>query len=199
MDDDAQRGELHFPAFDLFAQVFRRAPDHQAADEHCQNGVQDHIHQTDALAAEYYVQHHVQQRDHAAQRRQGVVHIVHRTGGKRGRDGGEHRRLRNAEADLLALHTAHGLVQADIRQRRVALALGPEAYAQADDEQDAHGGKNAASLAAVDGRGKAAARTQAACPLHAVRRFLPAGVHHFTEGDDACAGQEHHGIQLDQV
>ena len=111
-DDDAQRGELHFPAFDLFAQVFRRAPDHQAADEHCQNGVQDHIHQTDALAAEYYVQHHVQQRDHAAQRRQGVVHIVHRTGRKRGRDGGEHRRLRNTEADLLALHTAHGLVQA---------------------------------------------------------------------------------------
>ena len=93
----------------------------------------------------------------------------------------------------------NSIVSADIRQRRVALALGPEAYAQADDEQDAHGGKNAASLAAVDGRGKAAARTQAACPLHAVRRFLPAGVHHFTEGDDACAGQEHHGIQLDQV
>ncbi|CAN3986927.1 diaminopimelate epimerase, partial [Dysosmobacter welbionis] len=52
MDDDAQRGELHLPALDLLAQVFGRTANHQATDEHCQDGVHNHVHQADALAAE---------------------------------------------------------------------------------------------------------------------------------------------------
>ena len=40
MNDDAQGGQLHLTPLDLFAEIFRRASDHQAADEHSQNGVQ---------------------------------------------------------------------------------------------------------------------------------------------------------------
>ena len=39
VDDDAQGGELHLAPFDFFAQIFRRPPDHQPADEHGQDGV----------------------------------------------------------------------------------------------------------------------------------------------------------------
>ena len=109
MNDDAQGCELHLTALDLFAQVFRSTSDHQAADKHRQNGVHDHVHQADALAAEYYVKHHVQQRDHAAQGRQGIVHVVDSTGGKGGRGCGKHSGLSDAEPHLLALHAAHGL------------------------------------------------------------------------------------------
>ncbi|CAN4070710.1 2-aminoethylphosphonate--pyruvate transaminase, partial [Dysosmobacter welbionis] len=215
MDDDAQRGELHLPALDLLAQVFGRTANHQAADEHCQDGVHNHVHQADALAAEDHVQHHVQQGDHAAQRRQGIVHVVDGAGGERGRGGGEHGRLGDAEPDLLALHAAHGLIQADLCQSRVALELRPVAHAQADQEDDTHGQEDRAALPAVDGRRQAvvlqagallsSARRQLAGGFAAGQRLVAGGIlllaaaHHLAEGDDAGAGEEHHGVQLDHV
>ena len=69
VNDDAQCGELHLPSFNLFAQVFRGTPNHQATDKDCQDGVHNHIHKANAFAAKDHVQHHVEQRHHAAQRR----------------------------------------------------------------------------------------------------------------------------------
>ena len=112
-----------------------------------ENGVHDHVHQAHALAAEHHIEHHVQQGNHAAQGSQSIVHVVDRAGSKRGGSGGEHGGLGNAEADFLALHAAHGLVQPQLGQGRVALALRPVADAQADEEDDAHGEEDGAALA----------------------------------------------------
>ena len=129
MDDNAQCGEFHLPALDLLTQVFGRAANHQPTDEHRQDGVHNHIHQSNTLAAKDHVEHHVQQGDHAAQGGQGIVHVVDGACGKRGGSCGEHGGLRDAEAHFLALHAAHGLAQANLGQRRVALKLGPIADA----------------------------------------------------------------------
>ena len=90
MDNDTQRRQFHLTAFNFFAQIFRCATNHQAADEHRQNRIHDHVHQTDTLAAEYDVEHHVQQRHHTTQRRQCVVHIINGTRCKRSGRRGKH-------------------------------------------------------------------------------------------------------------
>ena len=123
-------------------------------------------------------------RDHAAQRRQGIVHVVDGAGGERGRGGGEHGRLGDAEPDLLALHAAHGLVQADLCQSRVALELRPVAHAQADQEDDTHGQEDRAALPAVDGRRQAVV-LQAGALLSSARRQLAGG---FAAGQRLVAG-----------
>ena len=143
------------------------------------------------------------------------MHVVDGAGGERGRGGGEHGRLGDAEPDLLALHAAHGLIQADLCQSRVALELRPVAHAQADQEDDTHGQEDRAALPAVDGRRQAvvlqagallsSARRQLAGGFAAGQRLVAGGIlllaaaHHLAEGDDAGAGEEHHGVQLDHV
>ena len=101
---------------DLLAQIFGGAAHHQPADEHRQDGVQNHVHEAHALAAKDTVEHHVQHRHHSAQRRQGVVHVVDGACGEGCCYGGKQSGLGDAEADFLALHAACGLVEADLRQ-----------------------------------------------------------------------------------
>ena len=67
--------------------------------------------------------------------RQGVVHVVDGACGEGCCYGGKQSGLGDAEADFLALHAACGLVEADLRQSRVALQLSPVAKAQANQEQ----------------------------------------------------------------
>ena len=196
VDNDAQSGELHLPALDLLAQVLGGTADHQAAQEHAQHDVHDHVHQAHALAAEHAVEHHVQQGHHAAQGCQGVVHVVDGAGGEGCSDGGEQGGLGDAEADLLALHAAHGLAQANLRQLGVARQLREVAQAQAHHENDAHGHEHGAALAAEDGLavGQAAAHDG----VRLVSQLLAVVIHQ-AEHDHAGAGQDHHAQQLGDV
>ena len=82
MDDDGQGCEFHLPAFDLFAQILGGASHHQSADKDGQDRIQDYVHQANAFAAEYTVEHHMQKWNQPAQRRQGIMHIVDGSGGK---------------------------------------------------------------------------------------------------------------------
>ena len=66
---------LDFLLLDFLADVFRRAPDHQAGDEHADDGVEQHAVEARADAAEnHFVGLHVEQRHEAAERREAVVH-----------------------------------------------------------------------------------------------------------------------------
>ena len=129
MDDDSQCGQLHLAPLNLLAQIFGGTPYHQPADEHRQNSVKNHVHQTHALAAKDAVEHHVHKRHHAAQRRQCVMHVIDRTGGEGCSYRGKQRGLGDAEADLLAFHAARGLSETDLGQRRIALLFRPVAKA----------------------------------------------------------------------
>ena len=84
-----------------------------------------------------------------------------------------------------------------------------------DQEDDTHGQEDRAALPAVDGRRQAvvlqtgallsSARRQLAGGFAAGQRLVAGGIlllaaaHHLAEGDDAGAGEEHHGVQLDHV
>ncbi len=106
-DGDGQHGELHFAAFDLLADIFGRAADHQPGDEHREDGEEQEAVDARADAADDdFAKLHVDHRDHAAERGEAVMHRVDRAaGGSRG-DAGEQRRGGDAEADFLALHIA---------------------------------------------------------------------------------------------
>ena len=59
MNDDAQGRQLHLAALDFFTEVFWCAADHQATDKDRQDDIHDHIHEADALTAEYHIEHHM--------------------------------------------------------------------------------------------------------------------------------------------
>ena len=200
MDDDGQCRQLHFASLDLLAQIFGGAAHHQPADEHRQDGVQNHVHEAHALAAKDTVEHHVQHRHHSAQRRQGVVHVVDGACGEGCCYGGKQSGLGDAEADFLALHAACGLVEADLRQSRVALQLSPVAKAQANQEQNSHGQKDAAAFFAQQpGRDAFRMGGQHIFPGRVLLILETSVTHHLAEGNDTGAGQQHHGIQFNQV
>jgi hypothetical protein len=70
-DEDGDRHHLHVVGLDLLAQVFGRAADHQAGDEHRQHGEDQHAVQAGADAAEdHFAELHQQQRHQAAERHQ---------------------------------------------------------------------------------------------------------------------------------
>ena len=74
---------------------------------------QQHAVKAGADAAEDdLAQHDVDHRHHAGERQQAVMHVVDGAAGGIGGDGGEQRRVGDAEADLLALHVAAGLQRA---------------------------------------------------------------------------------------
>ena len=116
-DQDGEHRHLDLLGLDLLAEILRRAADHQPGDEHGDDDEQQHAVEAGADAAEDdLAELHVDDRDHAAERREAVVHGVDRAaGGGRG-DDREERRVGDAEADLLALHVA----AVDARARRNA-------------------------------------------------------------------------------
>ena len=112
-DQDGKHRHLHFLGFDLLAQIFRRAAHHQAGHEHGDDGEQQHAVEAGTDAAEDdLAQMDVDHGDHAGQRHQAVMHGIDRAAGGIGGDGGEQRRIGDAEADFLAFHIAAGLKRA---------------------------------------------------------------------------------------
>ena len=112
-------GDQHDLALaDLLAEVLRGAADHQAAEEHGDDGEHEHPVEAGADAAgRDLAEHHVEHRDAAAGGGQRVVHRVDRAGRGAGGGGGEQRGRRRAEAHLLALHRAAGQLRARCRAR----------------------------------------------------------------------------------
>ena len=108
---------------DLLAEIFRRAADHQPGDEDRDDDEQQHAVEAGADAAEDdLAELHVEQRHHAAERREAVMHGVDRAArGSRG-DGGEQRRVGDAEADFLAFHVAAGRSPSALKSRGLPAA-----------------------------------------------------------------------------
>ena len=112
----------HLARLDLLAQELGRASDHEAGDEHREDGEADHAVQAAAHAAEDdLAQGHLEHLDKTAQRGVGVVHGVNRAVGggggvSRPRGGGG-----DAEAALLALHVAAGLAAGHLDIDRAAI------------------------------------------------------------------------------
>ena len=106
----------------------------------------------------------------------------------------------NTEAYLFALHAACGLVEADLSQSRIALQLRPVAKAQAYQEQNSHGQKDASAFFAQQPGGDSFLMSRQSMFRGLALLMLETTVsHHFSKGNDAGAGQQHHGIQLNQV
>ena len=133
------RADLHVVRLDLLPQVFRRPAHHQPRKEHGQDHEDQHAVQARAHAAEdHLAQLHVDQRDQPAQRREGVVHRVHRAaGGVRGH-GGEQGGGKDPEADLLPLHVPVGRIHPQRVQPGVSRSFRPPAEKQTRQEQDGH-------------------------------------------------------------
>ena len=103
----AEDCHLHFKGFNLFAQIFRRTPDHQACDKYGQDGESKHTVEPAANTAEHdFAKHHKKHRYQAAYWRIGIMHGVYGTIGSRrcpcrpcGRGG-------NTEPCFLSFHIA---------------------------------------------------------------------------------------------
>src|SRR3984957_2419732 len=103
-----QNGEhrhLDFACLDLLADIFGRASDHEAGDENREHDKQQHAVKTGADAADDdFTELHLDQGNHAAERREAVMHGIDRAAGCGRGDDREQARCDNAEADFLALH-----------------------------------------------------------------------------------------------
>ena len=76
-NQDEEHREFHLAAFDLFAQILRRAADHQARDEDGEHRHHQHPVQARPDAAEDDLANlHIHKRNQAAQRHKAVVHRV---------------------------------------------------------------------------------------------------------------------------
>ena len=76
-DQDGEHRHLDLLGLDLLAEIFRRAPDHQAGDEHGDDDEQQHAVEAGADAAEDdLAELHVEHRHQPAERREAVVHGV---------------------------------------------------------------------------------------------------------------------------
>ena len=144
-DQDGEHRHLDFLRLDLLADIFGRAPDHQAGDEDRDDDEQQHAVHAGADAAEDdLAELDVDERNHAAERGEGIVHGVDRAARRVGGDHREQRRGDDAEADFLAFHIAAG--EAERVERVVAVRFGGVAGNDAGKEQDAHHGEEWPSL-----------------------------------------------------
>ena len=78
------------------------------------------------------------QRNQSAQRREGIVHRVDRAARGIGRDGGEERRVEDAEAHFLALHVAIGRIDPELCEVRIARRFEVPADDHAREKDDEH-------------------------------------------------------------
>ncbi len=130
-DQRDQHRHLDVVGLDLFAQIFRRAPDHEARDKHGQYDVDENpVHARADAAENNFAQHDVDERDHAAQRREGIMPAVDGAATGVGGDGGEQRGVGDAEARFFAFHVAARLQSRGVLRdgrgiQRIALRLRP--------------------------------------------------------------------------
>src|SRR5438876_2362163 len=111
-DEDVEHRQLHLARLDLLAQVLGGASDHQAGNEDGENHEDQHpVHSGADPAEDDLAELDVQQGHQTAQRREAVVHRVHRAAGSVGGDRGEERRGGKPEARLLALEVSAPLLE----------------------------------------------------------------------------------------
>ncbi len=146
--EDGEHRHLDLLGLDLLAEVFRRAPDHQAGDEDREDDEDEHAVEARAHAADDdLAELHVDERDHAAERGEAVVHGVDRAARGRRGDDGEQGGGGDAEAHLLAFHVA--AVDAERVQERVARRLARVGDDDAGAEQHRHGAEDRPALPLV--------------------------------------------------
>ena len=153
VDQHREHRQLHFARFDLLAEIFRRAADHQPGDEHGDD--RDHEKTIEPRADAAWPDaagEQVEQRHQAAERRQRIVHRVDRAGAGRRRRRRVHRAQRLPEANLLALEIAGRRVDAQRGHAQCSRAFRPIDHADADDEQNCHGDQDRATLLEVADR-----------------------------------------------
>ena len=108
--DERDHGHFDFFGFDLLADVFGRAADHQAGDEDRDDGVEQDAVEARAHAAEDdFAGLNIEERDQAAERSEAIVHAIDGAATGVGGDGGEQSAGGNAEARFFAFHIAAGL------------------------------------------------------------------------------------------
>ncbi len=141
---------------DLFAEVFRGAAYHESGDEDRENAVQQDSVEAGAHASENnFTGHDVEERDQTSQGSEAVVRRIHRAATCVGGRGGKQRRIRNTEADLLALHIAAGLSRScsilnpQVRQNGIAGLLEMVYDEYADQEHDGERGENGPALSGI--------------------------------------------------
>ncbi len=151
-----QRSHLDVESLDLLAQIFRGAAYHQSCEENRDHCIHQHAIQAGTDTAEnHFAQLDLRQRHQPAQRREGIVHGVHRTTGSTCGDGGEQRGVDDAEARLLAFHIAAGLcdgsvlIHAQGGKGGVALLFRIFSHGEETDEQNGHGHEDGPALTRI--------------------------------------------------
>ena len=141
---------------DLLAHIFRSAPDHKTSNEDRDNRVDQHAVEAGANSSEdHLVGLHVEQRNQSANRCEAVVHSDNGAAARIGRNGGEERRHRVAEAHFLAFHVAARLssgiasLNTETGYRWIPSLFGPIADKSAGEEHDTHRRKERPTLPRV--------------------------------------------------
>ena len=150
VDQHRQHRELHLARLDLLAEIFRRAPDHEAGDEHGDD--RDHKEAIEAradAARPDAAGEEVEHRHEPGERRERIEHRVDGAGAGAARSGGEQSRHRLSEADLLALEIAERRIDPERGQDRIAGGLGPIGDENARDEKHRHRREDRPALAEV--------------------------------------------------
>ena len=152
-DRDRQHGELYFAALDLLPEIFGRPSDHQAGDEDRDDREQQEAVEARADAADDdFAEIHVEHRDEASDRGEAVMHRIDRAARCGRGHGREQRRGSRAEPHFLALHIAHGGIDAQRMMDRVASAFGDVGGADAGGEDDHHRGEDRPALPGIPDR-----------------------------------------------
>ena len=153
-----EHDELHLGGLDLLAQVLRRPPDHQAGEEHGEQGVDEQPHQPDPDAPRAdLTEEHVEQGDATPAGGHRVVHAVHPTvrrprgGGRPGVHVAGPNRTSLPSERPARLGRGHRLVDAEGREPRIAVRLGHGGDDHRREPQADHHGEEHVALAAVLG------------------------------------------------
>ncbi len=139
-NEQREHRHLHLERLDFFAEIFRRAPDHQARDKNRKHDEHEHSIKSRAdTADDDFAELDVEQRHKTTKRREGIMHRVDRAARRVGGHGGEQGGIENAEADFLAFHVAIGGGDAELLVNRVAFGFRPPAQQCAAEKKNHHG------------------------------------------------------------
>ena len=152
-DEGDEHRHLDLEGLDLLAEVLRRPADHQAGDEHRQDGADDEhaVHARTDAAGRDLAELHVEQRDETGDRLEAVVPGVDGAGAGAGRDRREQATEGGTETDLLAFHVAERRLVDGRREQRVADVLVVHRDDGADEQDRRHRREDRPTLALVAG------------------------------------------------
>ena len=117
-DQDGDGDHFHVEGFDLLAEIFGRAADHEAGEEDGENGEENEAVNAGPGAAENdFAELHEEHGDHAADGSEGIMHGVNGAVGSGGGDGGPEGGIDNAETDFFSFEVALFGVDGDEGER----------------------------------------------------------------------------------